>query len=426
MTEVIMVHGTWSNRKIWESPFARELAKLLHVTTGIQPFEWSGRNSVTAREDASTDFIAFVNERASKDSSVRRVVVCHSHGGSIVMRALAREPKLPIDALVCIGTPFLHVSRLEEVVPGAIPPFKLAAAAIGIIFVLAFARVMEFFGFAGLHHAVTWMWSHPLRVLAGLAIAFIGLVLFAIVMLWREWAEDRRLGRNDFESTEEYVDGLLKEPADEVWALKQRCRLPTSEPVPTLLIRTPGDEAQGLLGAAQMASYVARTLYDAPLRILGKTWLRHDPEDVGFLEFPIYAVLWSAAFTWRAFVSIPIVAITALTFLPFGIEFSRLAGRVLVASGDAPPGSWTVTYLPPFDRYEERVLKNDAYVKARNKDDGTAVERMENDLTSEWKLATRGIAHSRAYNDLRSARVIATWLDAQMKSIGTAAVIGKS
>ena len=34
-----MVHGTWSNRKIWESPFARELAKLLHVTTGIQPFE---------------------------------------------------------------------------------------------------------------------------------------------------------------------------------------------------------------------------------------------------------------------------------------------------------------------------------------------------------------------------------------------------
>jgi hypothetical protein len=73
-------------------------------------------------------------------------------------------------------------------------------------------------------------------------------------MLLREWSEDRRLGRLDFEETEEFVDRLLKEPDDEVWALKQRCQLPASEPVPTLLIKTPGDEAHGLLAAAQMAS----------------------------------------------------------------------------------------------------------------------------------------------------------------------------
>lgn len=414
MTELIMVHGTWSNRKIWESPFARHLAELLRPEVKVTAFEWSGRNSVTAREKASSDFIDFVKKRCSEEPSAQRVVVCHSHGGSIVMRALALEPTLAIDALVCIGTPFIHVSRLEEVVPGATPPFGPLAAALGIVSLLLVARVLELIGFTGLRHAVAWMLSHPLLVLAGLLATFMALALFTLIMVVRAWSEDKRLGRLDFEETEEYVDRLLKEPDDEVWALKRRCRLPTSEPVPTLLIRTPGDEAHGFLAAAQMASFLARALYGVPLRVLGKTWPGLDAEDIGILELPIYLILWSAAFTWRAFVSIPIVVVTALAFLPFGVEFSRLAGRVLVAAGDAPPGTWTVTYLPPFDRYEEHIRRIDQYQKAGAEDDERAVEHLEIELDSDWTLATRGIAHSRAYNDLRSARIIAVWLEGQL------------
>ena len=78
-----------------------------------------------------------------------------------------------------------------------------------------------------------------------------------------------------------------------------------------------------------------------------------------------------------------------------------------------------MTYLPPFDRYEERIGRAAQYEKARDADDGTAVERMEGELTADWTLATRGIAHSRAYNDLRAAKIIAAWLEEQSSSATT-------
>ena len=183
--------------------------------------------------------------------------------------------------------------------------------------------------------------------------------------------------------------------------------------MPTLLIKTPGDEAHGVLAAAQLVSLSARVLYDAPLRAFRKVAPERGWEAAGVAQLPIQLVVESLAFAWRAFVSIPIVAITAVVFLPFGIEFARVAGRVFVAAGDAPPGSWTVLYLPPFDRYEERLRRIDQYRQARAADDGTAVEHLERELESEWSLATSGLAHSRAYNDLRSARIIAAWLAGQ-------------
>lgn len=192
----------------------------------VKPFDWSARNSVKAREKAASDFIEFVKHRYSEEPSARRVVVCHSHGGSIVMMALAQASTLPIDAVVCVGTPFIHVSRLEEVVPGAAPPFSPIVAALGTISVLLVALVLELIGFAGLRHAAAWMLSHPLLVLAGLFAAIMAFTGFVLVMVVTEMSEDKRLGRPDFEETEEYLDRLLKEPDDEVWALKKRCGFP--------------------------------------------------------------------------------------------------------------------------------------------------------------------------------------------------------
>jgi hypothetical protein len=98
-----------------------------------------------------------------------------------------------------------------------------------------------------------------------------------------------------------------------VWALKKRCCLPTSEPVPRLLIKTPGDDAHDLLAATQIASFLARVFYSLPFTYVVRR-----------------ARLLFGAFTWRTLVSIPIVVVTALAFLPLGVEFSRLAGRVLL------------------------------------------------------------------------------------------------
>ena len=60
------------------------------------------------------------------------------------------------------------------------PPFKLVAAAIGIIFVLAFARVTGILRLCRAASCSDLDVESPAAVpLAGLAIAFIGLVLFA-------------------------------------------------------------------------------------------------------------------------------------------------------------------------------------------------------------------------------------------------------
>ncbi|HEY9228142.1 MAG TPA: hypothetical protein VIP11_15905, partial [Gemmatimonadaceae bacterium] len=299
---------------------------------------------------------------------------------------------------------------LAEVVPGALPPFSPIAAVLGIAAVIAVAQVLALIGLAGVQRALIWVFRHPFLTLFGIALAMGALGVFGLVMLMRERARDRRLGRVGFQDTEEYVDRLLEEPTDEVWALKKRCRLPTSESVPTLLLKTPGDEAHGFLAAAHIASLFARSLYEVPLRVLGTRGIEDlQVGDSGVLDTALEVSRWSAGFVWRAFVSIPIVIVTAVAFLPFGAEFSRLAGRVLVSAGDAPPGDWRITYLPAFDRYEERIRRIDLYEKARALDDGTD-EKLEDELKAEWALATRGIAHSRAYNDLRSAKLIAAWL----------------
>jgi hypothetical protein len=99
-------------------------------------------------------------------------------------------------------------------------------------------------------------------------IANFALFIFVVIMWMRELREERRLGRPAFEETQEWVDRLIREPEDDVWALKKRCQLPRSECVPTLLMRTPGDEAHGALAAAQMVSLVARSVYNLPLRVL--------------------------------------------------------------------------------------------------------------------------------------------------------------
>jgi len=405
MIELIFVHGTWSSPDIWRTEFGSRIAGRLGYELTTARFPWSGWNTVSARETAAGDFIKFVNTRDSE--TAQRVVICHSHGGSVVMRALARDPQLPIDALVCIGTPFIHVSRLQEVVPGSLPPLRPVAAVLSMVFVLLLARVLSDAGYVGLRAAAAWAVRHPLPILAWLFVAYSATVIFVVIMWIREREKDKRLGRSDFEETDEWVDNLLREPNDDVWALKKRCQLPDCEAVPTLLIKTPGDEAHGALAAAQMVSLLARSVYNAPLRVLPTDL---ESEEDGFLKDVAKLVLASIAYTWRAFASIPIVAITAAVFLPFGIEFSRLAGRVFVAIGDTPPGRWTIAYLSPFDRSEERAKRSDQYRKAGAEDDSHAVEGLEKQLRAEWDLATRGMAHSRGYSDFRSAELIATWL----------------
>jgi hypothetical protein len=135
-TPVILVHGTWgrgffskkedegsyerrpsdSGTRWFEkdSQFRKELdgqLKLLSLPFeySIRSFLWSGANSVFARDRAATK-LAEELKNDLQNPSAAPIIVAHSHGGNVALRALSR---LGADAsrirIVTLATPFLRV-----------------------------------------------------------------------------------------------------------------------------------------------------------------------------------------------------------------------------------------------------------------------------------------------------------------------------
>jgi pimeloyl-ACP methyl ester carboxylesterase len=406
-TTLIFVHGTFSSSATWSARFTSRLAELIGDDAKIRQLEWSGWNTVRDRLDGSEKFRKLAADLKREASSDLRIVICHSHGGSVVMGALAQEPQLPIDGVVCIGTPFIHVARPSEVLPGVRPPFKPVASVVAFLVVAAIAALLASPpGRLATRQLMHWLWTHPFLVLSFVLGALMIYVLFGLLLIVRAESTTTPYDvMTDEEQMAEWRKELLSEPVDDVWKLKQRCKLPVHERVPTLLIKMPGDEAHGALAAAQLASWMIRVMYGVPLRVLRK--FRRDPEDVGLLGLPLFLFLILAGIIYRAVISLPIILLSAVALLPFGIEFSRLAGRILVAVGDAPPGEWRITYLAPLDRYEERLRSFAQFHDEAEID--RQLETIERDLDDQWKESTKRITHSRAHNDFRTANVVAEW-----------------
>lgn len=123
---ITLVHGTFarpqtlneSNAKnrSWiqcDSAFCNELKNELQsrsITSVLEPFLWSGDNSLSARDTASDHLAHFLIEQANKYPEYAQVVIAHSHGGNIALRALKRlTDRGDQITLVSLATPFLSV-----------------------------------------------------------------------------------------------------------------------------------------------------------------------------------------------------------------------------------------------------------------------------------------------------------------------------
>jgi hypothetical protein len=129
---ITLVHGTWgqgifpSRKARWFEPGSRfhgELTRLL-VTAGlrhrIDAVRWPGSNSVFEREKAA---IALANELAAQreaEPEAQQIVVAHSHGGNVALKALHRLSLLdpsgagrPI-GVATLATPFLQIYRVPD------------------------------------------------------------------------------------------------------------------------------------------------------------------------------------------------------------------------------------------------------------------------------------------------------------------------
>lgn len=108
---VLLVHGIW-NAKAWLAPFALRLRR-----EGLAPSLF-GYASVWGEPERVQDrLIAYLRRHP-----VERLVG-HSLGGLVVLEALRRAPDLPVQRVVCLGSP-LRGSAVAGAI-GERPPFSL-------------------------------------------------------------------------------------------------------------------------------------------------------------------------------------------------------------------------------------------------------------------------------------------------------------
>jgi hypothetical protein len=136
---ITLVHGTWP-RNVWRdvfltpfygkwpsscvpkslwfadgSEFRNRLAAALSklgFSARISPFLWSSANSVRERNQASRELAEHIRAKQSDYPSSTQVVIAHSHGGNVALRALDQLGLTRDEIfLATIATPFVEILR---------------------------------------------------------------------------------------------------------------------------------------------------------------------------------------------------------------------------------------------------------------------------------------------------------------------------
>lgn len=159
-----LVHGTWAKgffgaSKAWSEAghdVYEKLRILLPMNTAIETFLWSGKNSITAREQAAKELRAHFENSFRNFPNDRHMVVAHSHGGTISILAMA-DPKIDgrIERLICLATPFTYVMKasLSRIHTGILSAASVGYALYWTGVILRFPWIPQFLGvglFAGI------------------------------------------------------------------------------------------------------------------------------------------------------------------------------------------------------------------------------------------------------------------------------------
>jgi hypothetical protein len=165
---IILVHGTWGrgffpkrrevslyppNKRYWfeeGSQFCAGLDAALKSASldwPIRAFLWSGANSVHARDSAAQELSGQLRKGLQEDPDARAVIVAHSHGGNVVLRALQHLDSMANRIrVVTLATPFLRVFARKSLqlpfwvkllVWGAISIILSLSALLGVIGILS-------------------------------------------------------------------------------------------------------------------------------------------------------------------------------------------------------------------------------------------------------------------------------------------------
>lgn len=105
------VHGTFANRADWiepDSALCSTLRRSLGWRARIEPFRWTGANSIAQRARAAGDLRRHLHEKLREHPQAHHVVVAHSHGGNVAFWAVGEKALAErLLGVVSLATPFL-------------------------------------------------------------------------------------------------------------------------------------------------------------------------------------------------------------------------------------------------------------------------------------------------------------------------------
>jgi hypothetical protein len=170
---ITLVHGTWPRgffpriirfkqrvrelmrrRQPWDPPpfwfeegshfLARLSAELGDIPHKIKPLLWSGENSIFERDKTAHVLADYLSAEHLEDSRATQLIIAHSHGGNIALRALhhlqkrdashACESETPDPFVITLATPFIEVHQANF---GRRPSVIRMAIILVILFLLA-------------------------------------------------------------------------------------------------------------------------------------------------------------------------------------------------------------------------------------------------------------------------------------------------
>ena len=192
---ITLVHGTWgrgffprrqrqNRRPLWfeeGSPFlARLSTELGDMPHKITPLLWSGANSIFVRDKTAHALAEHLAAEHAEHPQANQLVVAHSHGGNIALRALRylgqRSFSQPDEAnganplVVTLATPFIEVHSADM---GKLPDTVRCARIMAIAFPVFF-----------LMSPLIFLSSYSLAIIYG--ITFGGAALIALLSLWSQ------------------------------------------------------------------------------------------------------------------------------------------------------------------------------------------------------------------------------------------------
>lgn len=110
---ITLVHGTFARGASWTqkgSNLRRFLSRTNERGIEFSVFEWSGRNTFSARRAAAEALYSHLVSQCDTHPDADHYVIAHSHGGNIAVDALDWRLADKVKGLICLCTPFLRIS----------------------------------------------------------------------------------------------------------------------------------------------------------------------------------------------------------------------------------------------------------------------------------------------------------------------------